>query len=384
MKFFNRWSNKSEVQTRFELVTDSGNGFYSWNGNLYKSDIIRSCIRPKTTAVGKAVAKHIRRDDKGIAVNPEPYMKYLLKYPNPYMTGQQMQEKVMNQYQLNNNAFIYINRDVNGYPTELLPIPLIMCEAIYDKSRMLYLRCTMKNGKTVTYPYTDIIHIKSDYNENDIFGDSPIEVLKPLMEIVNTTDQGIVKAIRNSGIIKWLLKFTGNLRSEDVKKQTKQFVEDYLSFETESMGAAGVDGKVDAKQIDPKDYVPNAAQMDRTLNRLYSFYGTNEKIVQNKFTEDEWNAYYEGAIEKDLIQLSDTYTRRLFSRREIGFGNEIIFEAANIQYTSMATKMNFVQMVDRGAMSPNEWRSVLGLAPIEGGDKPIRRLDTEVVKKGGE
>lgn len=36
-------------------------------------------------------------------------------------------------------------------------------------------------------------------------------------------------------------------------------------------------------------------------------------------------------------------------------------------------------MVDRGAMTPNEWRATLNMAPIEGGDEPIRRLDTQVV-----
>ena len=41
-------------------------------------------------------------------------------------------------------------------------------------------------------------------------------------------------------------------------------------------------------------------------------------------------------------------------------------------------------MVDRGAMTPNEWRKVLNLSPIEGGNKPIRRLDTALVSEGGE
>ena len=36
-------------------------------------------------------------------------------------------------------------------------------------------------------------------------------------------------------------------------------------------------------------------------------------------------------------------------------------------------------MVDRGAMTPNEWRAVMNMAPVEGGDQPIRRLDTQVV-----
>jgi hypothetical protein len=43
-------------------------------------------------------------------------------------------------------------------------------------------------------------------------------------------------------------------------------------------------------------------------------------------------------------------------------------------------------MVDRGALTPNEWREVMNLGPIEDGDKPIRRLDTAVINagKGGE
>ena len=47
----------------------------------------------------------------------------------------------------------------------------------------------------------------------------------------------------------------------------------------------------------------------------------------------------------------------------------------------MATKLNLMQMVDRGALTPNEWRQVLNLPPVEGGDKVIRRLDTAVVNE---
>jgi hypothetical protein len=82
------------------------------------------------------------------------------------------------------------------------------------------------------------------------------------------------------------------------------------------------------------------------------------------------------------IQLSGEYTRKIFSRRERGFGNKIYFEASNLQCASLSTKLQLMQMVDRGAMTPNEWRETMSLAPIEGGDKPIRRLDTAVVKGG--
>jgi HK97 family phage portal protein len=376
----------TETGVKFELVTETGNGFYSWHGDLYKSDIVRSCIRPKARAIGKLVAKHIRESADGIKVNPEPYMRFLLEEPNPFMSGQMLQEKLATQLELNNNAFALIVRDEFGYPTQIYPIPCVAVEAVYEKTGELYLKFTLRNGKIMSFPYRDIIHLRKDFHQNDIFGDSPAEAITSLMEIVNTTDQGIVKAIRNSNVIKWLLKFKQVLRPEDVKKNVDEFVRNYLSIDSETGGAAAADAKYDIEQVKPESYVPNAEQMDRTLQRVYSFFNTNEKIVQSKFTEDEWVSYYEAEIEPLAIQMSYEFTRKLFNRKERSFGNKIIFEASNLQYASMKTKLALVQMVDRGAMTPNEWRQILNMGPIEGGDKPIRRLDTATVSttEGGE
>lgn len=377
MKFFDRFKNKTVTVTKYQMIVDNGGGFYSWNGNLYKSDIVRSAIRPKSRAIGKAIAKHIRQGPDGTKVNPDVYMRFLLEEPNPYMTGQQFQEKLITQLELNNNAFAFINRDENGYPTEIHPITAMTSEAIQDDKGILYLRFYLRNGKTVTFRYTDIVHLRKDFNENEIFGDSPAGALTPLMEIVNTTDQGIVKAIKNSNIIKWLLKFNQTLRPEDIKKNTKEFVTNFLDIETsETGGAAAVDAKMDAQQVEPKDYVPNERQMDRTVKRIYAFFNTNEKIVTGNYSENDWVSYYEATVEPDILQLSGEYTRKLFSRRERGFGNKIVFESSNLTFASMQTKLSLVNYVDRGIMTPNEVREVLNMAPIEGGDTAIRRLDT--------
>ncbi len=382
MGIFDRFKNRTVTVSKYKLITDEGDGFYAWNGNLYQSDIVRAAIRPKARAIGKTVGKHIRETiradgSKEIKINPEPYLRFLLEEPNPYMTGQMLQEKLATQLELNNNAFAYINRDENGYPMEIYPITATNVDAIQNDAGELFLKFILqKNGKTVIFRYTDIIHLRKDFNNNEIFGDSPAKALIPLMEIVNTTDQGIVKAIKNSNVIKWLLKFNQSLRPEDIKKQTKDFVDSYLNVESETVGAAATDAKVEATQVEPKDYVPNAAQMDKTTKRIYSFFNTNEKIVQGTYNEDEWISYYEASIEPDVIQLSGEYTRKLFTRRERGFGNRIYFESSNLSYASAQTKLAFVSMVDRGAMTPNQWRELFNWSPIEGGDEPIRRLDT--------
>ena len=371
---------KPTEQNRLAMVTTWGEQYYSWNGRLYESDIVRACIRPKVKAIGKLIGKHIREDPRnGLKVNPEPYIRFLLQEPNQYMTGQQFQEKMANQLCLNNNAFALIVRDANGYPESIYPIPCAAVEAVYDKKGEMFLRFTYRNGNIATFAYADIIHLRQDYNEKDIFGSSPAPALSQLMECVGYIDQGIVKAIKNSGLIRWLLTFGNSMRPEDLKRNVKEFVDNYLSVESETFGAAGVDSKAKATQIEPKDYVPNAAQTDRITERIYSFFNTNKKIVQSSWTEDEWTAYYEAEVEPLAIQFSDVYTMRLFTRRERGCGNRIVFEASNLMCASLSTKLAFQSMVDRGAMTPNEWRSTMNLAPIEGGDQPIRRLDTQVV-----
>src|SRR5690554_206278 len=168
------------------MITDRGNGFYSWDGKLYKSDIVRACISPRVKAIGKLIPKHIRNGPDGLTINPDPYMRFLLEEPNPYMSGQVLQEKIANQLALNNNAFILIVRDEYGLPAELYLIPCSGVEAIH-KNNELYLKFYFLNGNINTFPYTEIIHLRDDFCDNDIFGESPAQALISLMEIVNTT-----------------------------------------------------------------------------------------------------------------------------------------------------------------------------------------------------
>ena len=376
------FANRSGVSvSQYKMVTESTSGFLSWNGKLYHSDLVRAAIRPKATAVGKAVGKHVRKNEQGTKVNPDVYMKFLLEEPNPYMTGQLMQEKLVTHLELNNNAFAFINRDENGMPTEIYPLTPVSTEAVVDARGRLYLRFTLRDGRMVTFQYSDLIHLRKDYNENDIFGDPNTQALSSLMDVVGTTDQGVVKAIKNSNIIRWLLKFNNTLRPEDLKANSKKFVEDYLSVESDTVGVAATDAKAEAVQVEPKSYVPNEKQMDRTSERILSFFNTNSNIVQGDYTEDQWIAFYESAIEPIIVQMSKEFTRKLFTRRERGHGNKILFESSNLSFASMSTKLQLVEYVDRGIMTPNEVREALNMEPVEGGDDMVRRLDTAKIEE---
>jgi len=370
------------------MSKQAGSGFYSWNGKLLQSDIVYSCVRPYAAAIGKLLPKHIRETVRNgkteFSENPEPFIKILLEEPNPYMSGQKLLERLGWQLKLNANAFAVVLRDEMGTPSAIYPLPGNSVETDMETEKgTLILWFSMPDGKRYAFYYSDIIHLRLNYDgQDEIFGTSPAAALAPLMEQVTVIDQGIIKAIKNSNVIQWLLKFNASIRPEDIQTHAEAFAESFMKIDGGSVGVAAVDTKTDAVQVDPKNYVPNAPQMDRTTQRIYSMLGTNEKITQNKYTEDEWNAYYEAEIEPAAIDLKNGFTTRIFSRRQRAHGNKIIFESTNLATASMKTKLALVAMVDRAAMSPNEWRKIMNMGPVKGGDKLIRRLDTIPVDGG--
>ena len=382
---FGKKASYSQPQTtQYKLINDMGEGFFKWDGQIYKSDIVRACIRPKARAIGKLVAQHIRDNENGFKTNPNTDIRFLLEEPNPLMSGQVFQEKMATQLELNNNAFALIKRDPETYaPIEIYPVPAITVDMLEGPLGDMYLRFYFEDGKKMVVPYVDVIHLRQDFNNHNLFGDSPQDALAGLMEVVSTIDQGMTKAIKNSAAIKWIMKFTSVLKPEDKQMQVDSFVDNFLNIE-KSGGAVPADPRYDLEQVKPQSYVPDDKQMNNTTKRIYDFFNTNENIVQSKYNEDEWNAYYESVIEPVAKQLAGEYTRKLFSRRERGHGNKIIFESSSLQYASMSTKLGLERMVDRGAMTPNQWRKILNLSPIEGGDKPIRRKDTGEVNEGGD
>ena len=178
----------------------------------------------------------------------------------------------------------------------LYPISAYNAEALYNDAGTLFLRFSLTNGEISCFAYSDIIHLRRDYCSNDIFGTSPMDALAPLLKIMGTLDNSVVKAVKNSGSIRWLLKYNTSMRDEDLERNANKFAENYLSTSASGSGVAAVDSKADATQVKTDDYVPNAALIDRAASRFYSYFGVNPEIIQSRYNEDQWNAFYESTV----------------------------------------------------------------------------------------
>lgn len=378
---FGKKATEPQVTDKYKLIVDAGEGFYTFDGKLYQSDIIRACIRPKARAVGKLMGQHIRDSANGFQLWPDTNIKMLMEEPNPLMSGQMMREKMATQLELNNNAFAIIKRDpVFFEPVEIYPVPAVQVDMMEGPYGDMYLKFYFPDGKQMVVPYVDVIHLRQDFNNHNLFGDHPGPALIQLMEVVTTTDQGIMKAVKNGALIKWIMKFKQVLKQQDIDMQVEEFGKSYMSVD-KAGGIAPTDPRYDLEQVKNQNYVPDHQQNKNTIERIYNFFNTNEKIVQSSYNEDEWVAYMESVIEPVALQLSNEFTRKLFSRRERGHGNQIAFESSNLHHASMKTKLSLVDFVDRAMMTPNEVRKIFNMSPIEGGDEVLRRLDTAPIKE---
>ena len=387
MGFFGRLRNfffGSGKASVVKMVETHNSNLALWGNEGYNNDIVRACVNAKALRVSKLTLKHVQEstDENGgkkLVVNPWPYLRFQLEEPNRYMTLSDFLFKLSALTDLTGNAFILILRDENGVSAEWFPIPATAAEAEYGNDGTLFYKFTLTNGQRWRFSADDVFHVRGDFVLNDIFGDTRAKTLEPLIEVAETTDRGIINAIKNSSVVRWLLKYTASMRAEDLKKNAKEFADNYLNIGNGAVGVAATDAKADAKQVNPQDYVPNAAIMARTPERIMSLFNINEKIIKSEANEDEENAYYEAVIEPWIVKLAQEMTRKLFSRRQRGTGNYITVGSFNLQAASIKTKLTLVQMVDRGALTVNEWRETMGLPPVEGGNTPIRRLDTAAV-----
>lgn len=176
----------------FKMVTMANNSYFAYDGKVYQSDLVRSCLRPYVKGIGKTVAKHIfetvKDGQRKIEVNPRPYIRFLLEEPNPFMTFQKLIEKTAVSLKLNGNAFILIARNADGIPEGLYPIPAAGAETLWLPDGELGIRFYLNNGKMPVFRYSNLIHLRGDYGEHDIFGDSIVPALQPLMDEINTID----------------------------------------------------------------------------------------------------------------------------------------------------------------------------------------------------
>lgn len=360
---------KPEQMRTYTTVRELGtyrSDFGLFGNDIYNSDDVRASIRALTEHTSKA---NPRCTDERIE-------RILALSPNQYMNGKDMLAKLRNILEIKNTAFLYIERDNKNNVIGFYPVPFSEFEAVEYKDRLfIRFHFTGDAKRQLVLPWEDLAVLRKDYVKSDFAGEDNKPLLKTL-DVINTMDKGIDNAVKSTANLRGILKSTKAMLSpDDLKKQKETFVKDYMNLENEG-GIASLDATQDFKEINLKPTTASAEEADAYRERVYRYFGVNKKIVMSDYSESDYDAFYESRIEPFLVALSLELTRKIFTDRELSFKNRVWYESNRLQYASAKTKISMVQLVDRGLMTPNEYRELFNMPPYEGGDEFVLRLDT--------
>lgn len=370
---------KADVNAKgyFKMLNGYSPVFTNAPESIYEMELTRAAIHSFANFCGK-----LKPEITGTA--RQNLSKTLLFKPNPFQDTYKFLYRLATILLVNNTAFVCPIEDDFGRLVGYYPLLPQNCEVI-DVGGKPYLRYSFATGQKAAVEFEKVGILTRFQYSNDFFG-ADNRAFNPTMQLIHTNNQGIINGVKNSAAIRFLAKIANLFDAEDIKKERERFTKDNLSADNQS-GMIIYDNKFsEVKQVDSKPFTINANQMMQIKENVFDYFGVSEEIIQNKYSEDEWNAFYEGAIEPFALQLSLVMTNMTFTEHQISCGNSIIFTANRLQYASNQTKLSIsTQLFDRGLINRNAVMDIWNMAHVENGDKYyIRKEYTEVSQLGKE
>ena len=376
-RIFGKQKQPPQNLTQLRMLNGYSNEYTPFSGAAYDDATVRSCVDTIARHASKLNPRHIVKKEGKVMRVLDDRLNYLLSVqPNPLMTSAEFIEKLVNQYFTTNNLFVYIQRDMMADVVALWPLDFSQVSLYEDSRGVIYAKFTFGIGLQTTVPYEDIVHIRRHYNRDEMFGDPEARMLKEDLTLLKAVKASIVNVVKNYGRLRGIVKFMQTLRPEDMKRHFEEFVGNFVSDVKNGSGIAPMDNTSDYKELHVDNTTFDAAQMSLARDNIYKYFGVSEKLINGTYDESEFIAFYESVIEPLAVKLSQAFTVALFTKREQGFGNEVMFETNRLNYISVASKINIAkQLLPAGILTINDARELFGYAPVPDGDERIVSLN---------
>ncbi|MBQ9572347.1 MAG: phage portal protein [Acidaminococcaceae bacterium] len=376
-RIFGKQKQPSQNLTQMRMLNGYSNEYTPFNGAAYDNATVRSCVDTIARHASKLNPRHIVKKEGKVMRVLDDKLNYLLSVqPNQLMTSAEFIEKIVNQYYTTNNLFVFIQRDMKADVVALWPLDFSQVSLYEDNQNVIYVKFTFGIGLQMTVPYEDIIHIRRHYNRDEMFGDPEAKMLQEDLTLLKSVKTAIVNVVKNYGRLRGIVKFMQTLRPEDMKRHFEEFVNNFVSDVKNGSGIAPMDNTSDYKELHVDNTTFDAAQMQLARDNIYKYFGVSEKLINGTYDESEFIAFYESVIEPLAVKLSQSFTVALFTKKEQGHGNEIMFETNRLNYISVASKINIAkQLLPAGILTINDARELFGYAPVPDGDERIVSLN---------
>ncbi len=357
-----------------DIIAPSFSGSYDPEMNATYTSICETHAR----FISKAIID-IRLKSKD-APSKKDLQQLLQLRANPHTPASAFLSALAYDYFMSNNAFAYIERDytdfrlTNGIKSlwVIKPDDNMMTLSTNPTTGKQYLKFYL-DGDEKIIDTKDLIVLRRQMDPRNFFGRRNQSV-DTVLKVLQTNYEGVEQAIKTSAYIRFLIQSRTPLTSEKKIEKAKEFADSFLG-ET-ATGIAYVDGAESLKEIQSQAKYANYAEVKVFREEIYSYLNSNEKIPKAMFNEDEWQAYYETALEPFFIQLSQELTYKLLTPGEIAAGNKVVIQESRLQTASFKTRINIAGLLlKQPVVKPNQINELLYVDPLDNGDKEYMTLN---------
>lgn len=376
MKLFDALFKKQPKNSKFAPTFDGWMPIYSQFGtNIYESDVVQQALKCIVDEIKKLNPTHIRY----VESDPQPVksdIQTVLDEPNDIMTTNEFLEKISWMLLLNYNAFVIptyytwiddkTQAETRKY-VSLYPINPTQVDFIEDASGTLFVKFWFWNGETTTLRYDDVIHIRYNFSVSEYMGGDRMGQPnnKVLLNTLRTNDEllkGIGKAMKASYAVNGVVKYNTIIDGEEVQKNLARMEQHLQNNES---GFLPLDLKADFTPIERKTNIVDADTLKFIDEKILRNWGVPLKILTGEFSKEDYEAFYQRTLEPIIISISQAFTKKMFTRRERAFGNQIKLYPKDLIFMSIDQTLKMIdELSPTGALFENEKRTSLGLRPL--------------------
>ena len=375
MGWLDKLKRKSPKKQKWAQMLNGYTPIFSQFGtNIYASDVVQQAVKCIVDEMKKLNPTHIRYN-RNDPVPVSGTIQTLLNDPNPVMTTSEFLEKITWLLLLNYNAFIlptyyiYTNKDgtqVRVYDG-LYPLKPTFVEFIEDESNRLYVKMRFENNFETTIPYSDLIHIKYNYSVNeymggDVSGQPDHKPVLDTLQLNQTLLEGVAKAMKASYAVNGVVKYNTML---DDGKTEAAMQELETKLRNSESGFLPLDLKSEFTPLERSTQLVDEATLKFIDEKILRNRGVPLSILTGDYTKEQYAAFYQKTLEPLIISISQAFTKKLFTRRERAFGNEIRLYPKDLIFMTVDQTLEMVNMLSNtGSIYENEKRVAFGLQPL--------------------
>ena len=169
----------------------------------------------------------------------------------------------------------------------------------------------------------------------------------------------------------------GQLKDKDKKGVTETLK---ASFDENVEGVAYLDEKWQITPINWQENDVNKDLMQFIVNTVFNYFGISYEIINHKATELEMEAFISNTIKPLARQFEIEFTNKLFTKREIEFGNRIEFDVFALSISTLTAKNALFATASRnGILNIDEMREYIGQPPLPNGLGKKYRVSVDCV-----